>query len=179
MSRMTITPVSRSLNGTIVSCFEGSSSTESVATTTIYIIGGEEYNVHKKFLQLMLIIVSLLSLHDHPWCLYHSLCCFSGNVNSINSVLAVWTLYEQFLSDGISIVLEWNISNVQIYHQMNVSIAVVPSPIAVMHARNRTLQLILSYNTLYNVSLTQPGICGQPNQTSFIELISIFTNRCK
>ena len=83
MSRMTITPISRSLNGTIVSCFEGSSSTESVATTTIYIIGGEEYNVHKIFLQFMLIITSLSSLHDHPWCLYHSLCCFSGNVNSI------------------------------------------------------------------------------------------------
>ena len=40
MSRMTITPVSRSLNGTVVSCFEGTSSTESVATTIVYIIGG-------------------------------------------------------------------------------------------------------------------------------------------
>ena len=29
---------------------------------------------------------------------------------------------------------------------------------------------MLSYNTLYNVSITQPGICGQPNQTVFIEL---------
>ena len=41
MSRMTINPVSRSLNGTVVNCFEGTSSTESVATSTIYIIGGE------------------------------------------------------------------------------------------------------------------------------------------
>ena len=29
---------------------------------------------------------------------------------------------------------------------------------------------MLLYNTLYNVSITQPGICGQPNQTSFIKL---------
>ena len=46
MSRLTISPVSRSLNETVVSCFEGTTSTESVATTTIYIIGGEEYNVN-------------------------------------------------------------------------------------------------------------------------------------
>ena len=44
VSRM-ITPgpvLSGSLNGTVVSCFEGTSSTESVATMTVYIIGGEE-----------------------------------------------------------------------------------------------------------------------------------------
>ena len=41
ISRMTVSSVSRSLNGTVVKCFEGSSSTVSVATTTIYIIGGE------------------------------------------------------------------------------------------------------------------------------------------
>ena len=40
-SRMTVSSISRSLNGTVVNCFEGSSSTDSVATTTIYIIGGE------------------------------------------------------------------------------------------------------------------------------------------
>ena len=40
VSRMIITPVSGSLNGTVVSCFEGTSSTESVATMTVYIIGG-------------------------------------------------------------------------------------------------------------------------------------------
>ena len=42
VSRMIITPASGSLNGTVVSCFEGTSSTESVATTTVYIIGGEQ-----------------------------------------------------------------------------------------------------------------------------------------
>ena len=41
MSRMTVSSVSRSLNETLVNCFEGSTSTDSVATSTIYIIGGE------------------------------------------------------------------------------------------------------------------------------------------
>ena len=35
VSGMTVTPVSRSLQGTVVSCFEGTTSTESLATTTI------------------------------------------------------------------------------------------------------------------------------------------------
>ena len=41
ISRLTINPVSRGLNGTVVNCFEGSTSTEPVAKTTIYIVGGE------------------------------------------------------------------------------------------------------------------------------------------
>ena len=102
----------------------------------------------------------------------YTLCCFSGNINNINSVLNVQRLSEQLLSGGIFIVLEWNVSNVQIYHQQNVSIAVVPHPIVLIHLGNMTLQLMLLYKTLYNVSLTQPGICGQPNQTAFIELNS-------
>ena len=41
ISRLTINPVSRGLNGTVVNCFNGSASTEPVAATTIYIIGRE------------------------------------------------------------------------------------------------------------------------------------------
>ena len=41
ISRITINPVSSGLNGTVVNCFEGSLSTESVATISIYIMGGE------------------------------------------------------------------------------------------------------------------------------------------
>ena len=41
ISRIVVSPVSSGLNGTVVNCFEGISSTESVATTSIYIIGGE------------------------------------------------------------------------------------------------------------------------------------------
>ena len=38
MSRMTVNPVSSGQNGAVVNCYEGSLSTESVATTTIRII---------------------------------------------------------------------------------------------------------------------------------------------
>ena len=38
MSRIVVSPVSAALNGTVVNCFEGSSSIESVATTVIRII---------------------------------------------------------------------------------------------------------------------------------------------
>ena len=38
ISRAVVSPVSSGLNGTVVNCFEGSSSTDSVATTTIRII---------------------------------------------------------------------------------------------------------------------------------------------
>ena len=38
MSKIVVSPVSSGLNGTVVNCFEGISSTESVATTTIRII---------------------------------------------------------------------------------------------------------------------------------------------
>jgi hypothetical protein len=38
VSRVTISPVTIGLNGTVMSCFEGSTSTDIVATTTIRII---------------------------------------------------------------------------------------------------------------------------------------------
>ena len=38
ISRMVVNPVSSGLNGTVVNCFEGSSSTDTLATTTIQVI---------------------------------------------------------------------------------------------------------------------------------------------
>ena len=93
--------------------------------------------------------------------------------NAINLQLDVQLLSERFSSDGISVVYQWNVSNVQIYHQQllgSVSITVVPNTMFIMYTGNRTLQLTLLYNTPYNVSLTQPGICGQPNHTASIAL---------
>ena len=70
--------------------------------------------------------------------------------------------------------LEWTIFLSQINYQQllqNISINVVPDPeVPMMYIGNRTLQLTLLYNTLYNVSITQPGICRQPNQIAFIGL---------
>ena len=86
------------------------------------------------------------------------------------------------MSDRITIILEWVVLLSQIYYQQlleNVSINVVPDPeVTIVYTGNRTLQLTLAYNTLYNVSLTQPGICGQPKQTTFIELKYLFSKYC-
>ena len=57
---------------------------------------------------------------------------------------------------------------------MSVLIHVVPDPeMTTVNTGNRTLQLTLLYDKRYNVSITQPGICGQPNQTS-IHRIEVF-----
>ena len=81
---------------------------------------------------------------------------------------------ERTLSDGVVAILEWMLSNsLGRYQELllpNISVSVVPNPEAdIMFIGNTTIQLTLSYNTLYYVSVTQPGICGQPNQTVLIE----------
>ena len=43
VSRVTVSPVSSGLNETVVNCFEGISSTDSVATTTIRIIDSRQF----------------------------------------------------------------------------------------------------------------------------------------
>ena len=72
------------------------------------------------------------------------------------------------------VILEWAISYPLGHYQQlllpNVSISVVPNPDTERIIGHMTIQLTLPYNTVYNVSVTQPGICGQPNQTAFIEL---------
>ena len=63
----------------------------------------------------------------------------------------------------------------QIYYKRllwNVSILVIPDTEVTIayYVGNMSAQLTLLYNTLYIVSLTQPDICGQLNQTEFIHL---------
>ena len=68
--------------------------------------------------------------------------------------------------------LEWNLSP-SYYQQLvqNVSVTVIPDrEVAITYIGNMSIQLILPYNTLYNVRVTQPGIRGRPNQTAFVEL---------
>ena len=85
----------------------------------------------------------------------------------------------QLMRERITVQLEWTVLLSQIYYQQllqNVSVHVVPDPkMTTVHTANRTLQLTLLYNTLYNVSITQPGICGQSNQTAFIELKYLYS----
>ena len=73
------------------------------------------------------------------------------------------------------VILDWALSNsLGRYQQLllpNVSINIVPDPeVEIMFFGNMSNKLMLHYNTSYNVSITQPGVCGQPNQTAFIEL---------
>ena len=104
--------------------------------------------------------------------------CFSGDINTANHELSIRSHLEQLSSNkamylNITVVFEWNVLNLQIYHRQllqNVSINVFPDPLAITYIENKTFQLILLYNTLYIVNITQPGICGQPSQTAFIEL---------
>ena len=83
------------------------------------------------------------------------------------------------MHERITVQLEWTVLPSQIYYQQllqNVSVHVVPDPeMTTVNIGNRTLQLTLLHNTPYNVSITQPGICGQPNQTAFIELKHLYS----
>ena len=88
--------------------------------------------------------------------------------------LSIQSRPEQFTSNSVMVILEWSLSNSPIYYQQllrNVSVTVIPHlEMITTFIGNMSIQLTLPYNTLYNVSVTQPGICGQPNQTAFIEL---------
>ena len=57
ISRVVVSPVSSGLNGTVVNCFEGSISTDPVATTTIQIINPHQFG---KTLIFCAIIILLL-----------------------------------------------------------------------------------------------------------------------
>ena len=84
------------------------------------------------------------------------------------------------MRERITVQLEWTVLLSQINYQQllpeNVSVHVVPDPVrAVVYTGNRTLQLTLLYNTLYDVSISQPDICGRPNRTAFIELKYLYS----
>ena len=148
-STMTISSVSEGLNGVQMNCMDVLT-TES-ATITIQIVDTRGRKFHKDdFCAYMIYnssdaLISRLSIHSH---------------------------LAQLMSDRITIILEWTVLLSQIYYQQlleNVSINVIPDPeVIIVYTGNRTLQLTFTYNTLYNVSLTQPGIRGQPNQTTFM-----------
>ena len=77
------------------------------------------------------------------------------------------------MSDGVTVTLEWTLLNSQPYYQHflgNVSVNANPQPKNVMFIGDMRVQLALSYNTLYNVSVTQHSTCRQLIRTTFIEL---------
>ena len=61
---------------------------------------------------------------------------------------------EQFTSDRVTVTLEWALLNLQIYYQQllrSISVSIVPN--GAISIGNMRAQLVLSYNTLYNVSV--------------------------
>ena len=81
--------------------------------------------------------------------------------------------HVQFSRDGVIVLLEWTLLHSQTYYQQflrNVSINADPQPNNVMFAGRMRVQLVLSYNTLYNVSVTQHSTCERLVQTAFLQL---------
>ena len=87
--------------------------------------------------------------------------------------LSIRSNSEDFSSDVVTVSLEWTLFNKQIYYQQllrNVSVSADPQPNSVMLTGNMRAHLMLSYNTLYNVSVTQHSTCQQLIWTKFLEL---------
>ena len=80
---------------------------------------------------------------------------------------------EDFSSDVVTANMEWTLSNSQIYYQRvlsNVSVSADPPLRSTMFTGNMRVQLALSHNTLYNVSVTQLSTCQQLIRTTFLLL---------
>ena len=80
---------------------------------------------------------------------------------------------ERFSSNGVTVTLQWMLVNLQVYYQQllpNVSVSTNPQPHSMIFTGDMRVQLELSYNTSYVVSVTQHSICEQLIQTAFIEL---------
>jgi hypothetical protein len=167
----------------VVNCFEGSSSTESVATTTIRIIdpgqfgkkkhfrnlncpwvGGDVANLYKAAMhniQAIYVLEFTMRAHIIIW------------IPHFNLDLSVRSHSEQFSSNEVTVSLEWTLLNSQSYYQQllsNISVNAVPQLNNVMPTGNMRVQLTLSYNTPYNVSVTQHSVCQQLIRTRFLLL---------
>ena len=100
-----------------------------------------------------------------------SLCLIPDNLFLLE--LSIHSDPEQILSDGVTVLLEWTLLNSQIYYQRflyNASINTDPPLRNVTFAGNMSVHLVLSYNTLYNVSVTQHSTCEQLIRTAFLQL---------
>ena len=87
--------------------------------------------------------------------------------------LSVQSDPEQFSSDGVTVNLEWTLLYSQVYYQQllqNVIVNVDPPLDNVMFTGSTRVQLVLLYNTLYNVSVTQNSTCEGLVQPTFLEL---------
>ena len=68
--------------------------------------------------------------------------------------------------DGVTVTLEWIQTNpLYMYH-----IDTVPQTSTFSESRNASVTLGMSYNTLYNVSISAEHLCGDSNVTIFTQL---------
>ena len=74
---------------------------------------------------------------------------------------------ESLESDNIRVTLEWTYEN---YNQSVYSYKVSVSPVIAITSSERVVELIASYNTLYNVSVVVLSQCGRRIVTISIEL---------
>ena len=80
---------------------------------------------------------------------------------------------EQISTNEVLVNLEWTLLNSQIYQQFLRDIivnTVPPLRDMIQFTGSTRAQLVLSYNTLYNVSVTQNSTCEQLIRTSFHQL---------
>ena len=80
---------------------------------------------------------------------------------------------EQFSSGGVTVLLERTLLNSQSYYQQllrNISVNADPPLHNMMFTGSMRVELVLSYNTLYNVTVTQHSTCAQLIRTTFLQL---------
>ena len=121
---------------------------------------------------IIFLVRSCFPVHDRRW-RYKRLTLTAVVLQIFPLDLVVRSHSEQFTSDRVIIALEWILLNSQIYYQQllrNVSISAAPPLNNLMFTGNMRVQLVLSYNTLYNVSVTQHSTCQQLIRTTFLLL---------
>ena len=71
---------------------------------------------------------------------------------------------EQFEIDNVTIDLEWNGSDSQVFYNVTTS-----PQLSVTFNRSTSIELMVPYNTFYNVSVT-PYLCRRVGTTTLIQL---------
>ena len=82
------------------------------------------------------------------------------------------TTSEQFGHDAVSVTLQWIPASFNSLYSYNV---IVDPQVQLQFNGSTRVQLTLSYNTLYNVSVVATHLCGQNtnNMITFVELYYI------
>ena len=84
--------------------------------------------------------------------------------SDIDSEVNISSCSEQFGSDGVTVILEWTYVN----RHVSYNVSVVPQ-LSVIFIESTSIQLIVPYNTLYNVGV-HATLCQQVSAATFIGL---------